>query len=70
MLLRRSLAIAQDQGALGWSLRSATSLAAVYRDQGELPQARAVLEPVLERCREGQGTGDMRAALALMASLS
>jgi hypothetical protein len=29
-----------------------------------------VLEPVLERCREGQGTGDMRAALALMASLS
>jgi predicted ATPase len=70
MLLRRSLAMAQDQGALGWSLRSATSLAAVYRDRGELPQARAALEPVLEQCREGQGTGDMRAALALMASLS
>jgi predicted ATPase len=68
-LLRRSLAMAEEQGALGWSLRSATSLASLYRQKGAIPEARAVLEPVLARCREGRGTADPRAALALMASL-
>lgn len=68
-LLRRSLALAQDQGALAWALRSATSLAALYRERGAPAQARAALEPVVARCREGQGTSDVRAALALMADL-
>ena len=73
MLLRRSLAMADEQGAPGWALRSATSLAALYQRQGAPAQARAVLEPMLEPvmgyCREGQGTADMRAAMALMATL-
>jgi predicted ATPase len=68
-LLRRSLAVAREQGALAWSLRSATSLAALYLRQGAKVQARATLEPVLARCREGQGTADLSAALALMAAL-
>jgi predicted ATPase len=68
-LLRRSLAMAEEQGALGWSLRSATGLASLYRHQGTVAQARAVLEPVLARCREGEGTADLRAAHALVASL-
>jgi predicted ATPase len=68
-LLRRSLAVAREQGALAWSLRSASSLAALYLRQGAKVQARATLEPVLARCREGQGTADLSAALALMAAL-
>jgi predicted ATPase/tetratricopeptide (TPR) repeat protein len=62
-LLAQALALAQQQGALAWSLRSATSLAALYRRQGRDAQARAILEPVLARCGEGQGTADLRAAL-------
>lgn len=68
-LLRRSLAVARRQGALAWSLRSASSLAALYQRQGAVAAARATLGPVLARCHEGQSTADMRAANALMASL-
>jgi hypothetical protein len=69
VLLRRSLAVARRQGALAWSLRSATSLAALYRRQDAGAQARATLGPVLERCHEGQATADLRAAHALMRTL-
>lgn len=69
VLLRLSLATAREQGAPGWTLRSATTLAALYLRQDAHAQARATLEPVLARCREGQGTADMRAALAVMAAL-
>jgi hypothetical protein len=68
-LLQRSLDVARAQGALAWSLRSATSLAGLYLQQGARAQARAALEPVLARCREGRGTADLHAALALMAAL-
>jgi predicted ATPase len=67
-LLRRSLALAQEQGALGWSLRSAASLAALYGRQDAGSQARATLEPVLARCHEGSATADLRSARALMDS--
>jgi predicted ATPase len=68
-LLGRSLAVAGEQGAPAWALRSATSLAALYLRQGRRPQARATLEPALARCREGRDTADLRAALDLMAAL-
>jgi predicted ATPase len=68
-LLRRSLAVADGQGALAWSLRSATSLATLYLRQGVRAHARAALAPVLDRVREGHGTADVRAALALRARL-
>lgn len=68
-LLRKSLALAEQQGALGWALRSATSLSALYRAQGADREARAILEPVLSRCHEGRDTADVRAARALMAAL-
>jgi ATP/maltotriose-dependent transcriptional regulator MalT len=61
--------VARGQGAPAWSLRSATSLAALYGRQGKPAQARAALEPVLARCREGQTTVDLRAAHALMRTL-
>jgi hypothetical protein len=68
-LLGRSLAVAGEQGAPAWALRSATSLSALYLRQGRRPQARATLEPALARCREGRDTADLRAALDLMAAL-
>lgn len=69
MLLHRSLAVAQRQGALAWSLRSATSLATLYRHQGATARARATLHPVVALCREGPTTADVRAANALAAAL-
>jgi hypothetical protein len=69
ILLARSLALAHEQGAVAWARRSATSLAALYLRRGDRPLARATLEPVLARCKEGFGTADLRAALALMATL-
>ena len=68
-LLRRALDAAHRQGALAWALRSATTLAALYRRQDAVARARATLEPVLARCREGAGTADLRAASGLMAAL-
>lgn len=68
-LLRRSLAVAQEQGALAWALRSATSLARLYQGQGAPAQARACLDPVLSRVREGHQSADVRAAFLLRAAL-
>ncbi|WP_322404658.1 ATP-binding protein [Massilia luteola] len=68
-LLHQALETAQRHGAPAWALRSATSLAAVYRRQDTGALARAVLEPTLARCREGYATADLRAATALLASL-
>lgn len=69
MLLRRSLTAARGQGALAWSLRSASTLAELYLRQENKAAARATLEPVLARCREGRATADLRAACALMGAL-
>lgn len=68
-LLRRALALAQKHDALAWSLRSATSLAALHLRQGDAAQARATLAPILVRCTEGLDTADVRAASILMAAL-
>ncbi|RZL35788.1 MAG: hypothetical protein EOP35_12385 [Rubrivivax sp.] len=64
-LLRRSLAIAQQQEAASWELRTATSLARHWRAQARAGEARAVLEPVLARFTEGFDTADLRAARLL-----
>jgi len=61
-LLRQSIALARRQGALAWELRSATSLAALRRDGGEL-------EAVLARFSEGFTTADLQQAQALLGQL-
>jgi tetratricopeptide (TPR) repeat protein len=66
-LLRQSLAIAQEQGALSWELRTATSLARLLRNQGRHADAIACLEPVYRRFTEGFGTADLIAARQLLA---
>lgn len=68
-LLRRSLALAREQEAASWELRTATSLARHWQAQGRTPEARAILEPVFARFTEGFGTADWRAAGALVEEL-
>ena len=66
---RQSLALAQEQGALSWSLRTATSLARLLNDQGDASDAIACLEPVYRRFTEGFDTADLTAAKRLLDEL-
>jgi len=65
-LFRQSLAVAQEQGALSWELRTATSLARLLRSQGRSADAIACLRPVYDRFTEGFGTADLIAAKQLL----
>ncbi len=69
-LFRQSLALAQEQGALSWELRTATSLASLLRNQGRPADAIACLKPVLGRFTEGFGTPDLISAKQLLDELS
>ena len=65
----RSLAWARRVGALSWELRSATSLARLWRDQARTNEAHELLAPVYDRFTEGFDTVDVKAAKALVESL-
>jgi len=65
-LLRRSLALARENEAASWELRTATSLARHLQRHDRRSEARAILEPVFSRFTEGFGTADWRAAQALI----
>jgi predicted ATPase/DNA-binding winged helix-turn-helix (wHTH) protein len=69
-LFRQSLAVAQEQGALSWELRTATSLARLLRSQDRPADAIACLQPVYDRFTEGFGTADLIAAKQLLDKLS
>ena len=45
-LFRQSIDVARDQGALSWELRSAMSLARLWRRQQRVSQARSLVAPV------------------------
>ena len=66
-LLRTSLDKARQQNAKLWELRSATSLASVWLEQGNRKAAREVLAPVLAWFTEGLDAPDLVAARALLA---
>jgi hypothetical protein len=68
-LLLRSLALAREQEAASWELRTATSLARRWHAQNRPFQARVLLEPLLARFTEGFGTADWRAARTLVEKL-
>ncbi len=68
-MLMRSLAVAREQGALAWQLRTATSLAGLYQRQGDRSKARTVLAPIYEAFNEGFGTTDLKVAASLLATL-
>jgi len=57
---------ARRQGALSWELRTATSIARLWRDQGRRREARELLASVYDRFSEGFETADLRAAKLLL----
>ena len=67
---QKALEISRDQGARSWSLRAAIDLAELWRDRGNLGQAREILGPVLDGFTEGYGTTDVKTARALLESMA
>src|SRR5258706_508795 len=65
----RSLALARQQGALSWEMRSATSLARLCRGQDHVPEARSLVASTYARFSEGFDTADLRAAKSLIDEL-
>jgi len=63
---KRSLAIAESQKAKAWQLRTALSLARLYRSQGKADEARNLLAPIYESFTEGFETDDLRDAGVLL----
>jgi class 3 adenylate cyclase/predicted ATPase len=67
---RQAIALAQQQSANFWELRSATSLARLWRDQGKRDEARELLAPVYGWFTEGFDTIDLKEAKALLEELA
>ena len=66
----RSIRIARRQQAKSLELRSATSLARLWRDQEKREQAHELLAPVYGWFTEGFDTADLRDAKALLDELT
>ena len=65
----RALAVARTQQAKSWELRSAMSMARLWRDQGKRDQARDLLAPVYGWFTEGFDTLDLKEAKTLLEQL-
>jgi predicted ATPase len=66
----RALAVARQQQAKSWELRSAISLARLWRDQRKRVEARELLAPVYGWFTEGFDTRDLKEAKALLEELA
>jgi predicted ATPase/class 3 adenylate cyclase len=66
---KRSLQVSRKQKALSWQLRSAISLARLWRDVGKRQQATDLLVPVARKFKEGFHTADVEEAVHLMNEL-
>jgi predicted ATPase/DNA-binding winged helix-turn-helix (wHTH) protein len=66
----RSFEISREQGAVAWELRTATSLATLWRDLGRATDAEALLAPVYQKITEGFDTADVVSAQRLLEALS
>jgi predicted ATPase/class 3 adenylate cyclase len=62
----RSLKVAREQKALSWELRTAVSLARLWRDVDKHQQAADLLLPIGRRFKEGFLTADVKEAVQLM----
>jgi class 3 adenylate cyclase/predicted ATPase len=60
--LKKSIEVARGQSAKSLELRAATSLGELWRTQGRLDEARALLEPICRWFVEGAETADLRRA--------
>ena len=68
--LQQAIAVARRQGAKGWELPAATSLASLWADCGRRSEARDLLAPIYGWFSEGFDTPDLKAAKALLDTLS
>jgi predicted ATPase/DNA-binding winged helix-turn-helix (wHTH) protein len=68
-VLLKALAVAKNQGALAWELRSATSLAQLWQRQGHFRQAHELLTPIYQRFTEGFATPDLTKVRRLLDEL-
>ena len=68
--LLHSLALARHQGAKGWELRTATTLAQHYVTQGRNTEARDLLENIYRQFTEGFDTPDLVKARELLEELA
>jgi predicted ATPase/DNA-binding winged helix-turn-helix (wHTH) protein len=66
----KSIQLARRQEALAWELRTATSLARLWWNQGRISEAYELLSPIYGCFREGCGTDDLGAAKGLLGQLS
>jgi predicted ATPase len=66
----RALDVARKQQAKSWELRSAMSLARLWRNQGKRDAARELLAPVYGWFTEGLDTLDLKEAKALLDELA
>jgi predicted ATPase len=66
---RKALEVAQHQEAKGWELRTATSLARLWRGQGKSREAYDLLAPIYNWFTEGFDTRDLWEAKALLDDL-
>ena len=66
----QALAVARQQRAKSWELRTSMSLARLWRDQGKVEQARELLAPVYGWFTEGFDTLDLKEAKALLGELA
>jgi len=64
-----SIALGEKLGALSWTLRAASDLALLWRDQTRARDAQQLLQPIYERFREGFATRDVGLAADILASL-
>ena len=65
-----ALTLARQQQAKSWELRASMSLARLWRDQGNVREARALLAPVYGWFTEGFDTRDLKEAKALLEELA
>jgi len=66
----RALAVAREQQAKSWELRTAMSMAGLWRDQGKRDEARELLAAVYGWFTEGFDTLDLKQAKALLDELA
>ena len=69
-MLPQAIAVAQGQSAKFWELRAATSLARLWRDQGERAEAHDLLAPVYGWFTEGFEILDLKDAKELLDELA
>jgi predicted ATPase len=65
----QALALARRQQAKSWELRTATSLARLWQQQGRRAEAHELLAPVYGWFTEGFDTADLQEARTLLAEL-